>query len=224
MTPNELIESALMKIGVLGVGESATGDQVSHALRALNAMLKRWQQDNLAALATTRETFSLTAGTAEYTIGSSGDFDTTRPVSIEGAYLTDSTISYPLDLISLRDYREIEDKDTESIPTAMVYIPENPLGILIFWPVPDTGYTLNLHSIKPFADITVADIGTDMSLPEGWDEALIYNLATRLGEDYGVPPAASIFARAADDLDAIKRNNMARRVSEVGFDFPVFNT
>ena len=78
-TALQVITAALRKIRILRAGEVASAEDAEDCLYALNAMLDTWSAENLMIYALTENTKALTEGDPDYTIGSAGDIDTTRP-------------------------------------------------------------------------------------------------------------------------------------------------
>ena len=78
-TTLDLITKALQKIGAVTKDETLSAGDVSDALSSLNDMISSWSLDSLIVYASTLENFTLTPGSYSYTIGSGGNFNTTRP-------------------------------------------------------------------------------------------------------------------------------------------------
>lgn len=210
-TVRDLINGSLRLINVLAEGETASANQHSDALSVLNQMIESWSLENLIIYSTTREEFTLTVSDGSYTIGSSGDFNTTRPVEIERAMIEDQsntpTMEYPLELITPRQWAEITTKDlSSSIPTKLYYDPTYPLGTLNLWPVPSVANKLVLYSKKALTEFT--SINNTISLPPGYMKALRFNLAVELAPEYGKEASQTVVSIAVDSKGNIKRKNI----------------
>lgn len=210
-TVRDLINGSLRLINVLADGETATASQHSDALSVLNQMIESWSIENLIIFFTTREEFTLTPSDGSYTIGSSGDFNTTRPIDIESAMLEDQSVSptveYPLELITSRQWAEIDIKDLESpLPIKLYYDPTFPLATLKLWPIPSTAHKLVLYSKKALTEF--ASINTAISLPPGYWKALRFNLADELAPEYGKEASATVKTIASEAKANIKRKNI----------------
>ena len=68
---------------------------------------------------------------------------------------------------------------------------------LRLFPVPASDYQLFLLSEKSLDEVQTLD--TDLELPAGWEDAIIFNLAMRLAPEYGqsVSPELKMFADQA---------------------------
>ena len=170
---------------VLGI-RIPTSTQEAQGLTALNQMLALWSAERLMVPNVVEESFTLTAGTATYTIGSAGTFDTTRPIKIVAAVVrTSDDLDYPVAVtMSLEEYHRVTDKDTEARPTRLYYAPEYPLGKIHLAPNPDAADTLKLFSWKPLTSL--AALATSVSLPGEYEGAIVLSLAARLAPEYGI--------------------------------------
>lgn len=183
-TASQIISSAMKKIGVLTKSSAPDADESADGLVALNGLLSSWSNESLFAYTRVRETFSLTAGTASYTIGTSQAFNTTRPISIVEAHITNGTTDWSLALIPDEVYQAISDKDTQSIPTMLNFNNGYPSATIYLWPTPSSSSdTLTITSEKPLVTLALSDT---ISLPPGWERALTYNLAVEIAPEYGV--------------------------------------
>jgi len=192
-TANTITDAAYKKCGILSPDDTQDAD----ALEALNNMVSAWGLEHLSPYKT-RENFPLVSGTAEYTIGDGGDFDTVRPIRILNCYLTDSSgYSYPVGIsLSAKDYNRINLKTAESRPTKLYFLTEYPLAKIIFNYEADAVYTAYFEFEKQITEF--AALTTTVTLPNEYKEALIYNLAVKLAEDDSIqlPPSVTEAAGA----------------------------
>lgn len=204
-TARDLIKDALRKIQVLGKGQSLDSDEANDALRALNQMLASWSAEGSLVFAETRETFNL-GSTISYTIGSGGDFDTTRPVFIKSAYTTRSGIDYPINQIDVNAYDRIPIKDLAGggEPEYLYYDAAYPLATIYLYPRP-TGGTITLTSVKQLTQFT--SLNTIFNFPPEYEEALVYNLAIRLAPEYEREPARQVVKIARASKKTIEGQN-----------------
>lgn len=198
----DIITKALQKIGAIVKNEAPSADEAEDALDSLNALISSWSNDSLNIYARTWETFSLTGATS-YTIGTGGNFNTARPTNIVGAYLRSGTIDYPITIIDDSAYISISYKNLQGIPEFLNYDNAYPLGRIRLYPLDNAGYTLFLLTEKSVTSFTTLD--TEMSLPDGWERALVYNLALELAPEYSQKPDAYIVKIAGDSLGAIRQ-------------------
>lgn len=209
-TARDHITRALRLIGAVASGETPAAGEMADGLTALNGMFGSWANERLLINAIVREEFTLTAGTAQYTLGTGGTLNTARPSKIERAGLEivtgSQTSEIPLEIITSDKYASIAIKDLQSTLPQMVY-PDGayPLQTLSFYPVPSTANTFVMYSWKPLAAIT--DAATDISVPPGYDDAIDYNLAVRLAPEFGKPVSQEVLNLAVVTKAHIKRLN-----------------
>lgn len=202
-TARDIVTKALQKNGVLTKDDNLSGDEASDGLFSLNAMLSSWSNENLLVYATTFESFPLQNNKATYTLGAGGDFDTVRPIDISNAYVRQGGIDYPLSIISQEAYDSSPIKDVGSIPDTVSTDNGFPLMTLSFFPAPYAGLTVFLRTLKPLVDLTSLD--TVLSLPSGWERALIYNLAVEIGGEYGAQIDQVTYQIAQESKGMIKK-------------------
>jgi hypothetical protein len=203
-----IINPALRMLGQIGSGESPTPDESADCLIGINAMLEGWKNDGLLAFAREELTLTLADGDGSYTIGTSGDVNTTRPVLILEAWIVDSNISYPVRQISREEYSAIPDKTTESSwPDKFCYEPTiaSSLGTILVHPLPNATRTMKLLVRIPVSEF--AAVGTTVTLPPGWEEALASNLAIRMAPEFQTSPSPEVVKIARESKAAIKRIN-----------------
>lgn len=213
-TAQNICDRAYQKIGL----SSPTVSESTLAFNALNDMVSAWGTRFVVPY-NTRESFPLVVGTAEYTIGTGGGFNTVRPMLINNAYLVNSEgHSYPLRVISGIDYNRIGSKTQEGRPTEVYYINEYALVKVIFNKEADAVYTVHFEFTKNFTEF--ATIGATVVLPNEYKEALIYNLTIKLAEDNSIDLPASINRTATNGLILLERLLAANKIPPKAiFDF-----
>lgn len=205
ITARQLIVKSMQKIGLLTKTEQPSADEVNDALYSLNSLLASWTNDSMLIVARAWENFQLLAGQTLYTIGPGMNFNTVRPTFINDAYVivnSTDTPSYQLTVIQDETYFDTTLKTQEGIPFELNYDNAFPTGNIRIYFVPDQAYTLYMLSEKPLNSF--ASLDTVVSLPPGWEEAMIYNLAIRIAPEYGQQASAQIIQIASDSLGAIK--------------------
>jgi hypothetical protein len=204
-TAGDLITASFLKIGV----DSPSSNQTASALISLNNMISSWGGQQLYP-SLTREQFTLTIGDAEYTIGPSGDMNTVRPIKIENAFLRDSeSYDTPLGIFAAKDYNKILYKNVHARPSKLYFIPEVTLAKIIFDSEPDAAYTFCVESWKNFTEFSLTT--TTSTLPNEYKEALVYNLAVSLAEDWDRVPSKSVLMRAEETKWILSAANAATR-------------
>ena len=205
-TGRDLVTASLKKIGALAPSESLASSEASDGLAELNRMIASWSNDGLLLHAITAETpLTLTAGDGTYTLGASGDI-TTRPQKIESALIRDGSTDYPVDILTLEEFAAITQKSTQSTyPSALYDDGGFPQRTITLYPVPSAAHKLVLFTKRALTAIATLD--TSVSLPPGYEDALIYNLSERLAPEYGKQVPEIVHLIAVETKAAIKRQN-----------------
>ena len=207
-TVQQIINRSHRLIGVTASGESLTVSETADALADLNSMLDSWMNDKLMAYSLQNITVPLVAGTASYTIGASGATVTaTAPVSIESAFVRKSNLDYPITFIDQDQYNNIVAKtSTSDIPEYLYFNGTSPNATIQLYPVPNAVNNLYLTVQTPYAPFAAA---TDtFSMPNGYEDAVAYNLAIRRWAEFPAIPLNPVVAKlATESLAAIKRVN-----------------
>jgi hypothetical protein len=132
-------------------------------------------------------------------------------VTIESASLVLNTSSPDvLTPITLRDAQWWADQSvpdlTSDIPTDLYYEPTWPNGSLYFWPVPTTAYDVELEIRTVLAQVTLV---TSLTLPPGYEEALVLSLAEKCARPFGKELDQSLVR----DADLARARIMANNVT-----------
>lgn len=205
-TAQKNIKAAMRLLGLLAPGEEPTADEAQGALESLQAMLDQWSNSGFLVPVITTESFALTNGQASYTYGSGGDFNSTRPQEILGAYIRGSGgTDHPVTCINRERYNVIPNKGSPSLPQQLYFVPGYPLANVYLDNAPDAAYTLFLDTLKPLT--TPAELTDSQSFPPGYDQAIRFNLAVNLAPEYGKTPDPVVVARADESLADLKRQN-----------------
>lgn len=222
----DLVKAAMRLIQVSAVDTDLTAAELNDGMQSLNRMIDQWGLEELMLYQVTRETFGLVASQNPYSIGIGGDFDTVRPVKIVGAYLTIQTgalpVDYPMQIVEYDDYNAIRLKTlTTNFPSYLYYQPSYPLGQCYIYPIcAVSNESITLTSWKPLPIIT--DPTAYIELPPGYWEALVFNLAIRIAEEYQFQIRPTTVALAQNSLRLIKRIN--QRTKTLQTDPALMNT
>lgn len=200
-----IINLALKDAGVLGVGETASADDLSDSFETLKQMVGQWQIDGLMIYAQSEVSFSPN-GAQSYTIGSGGTINTARPSEIISAFWREGTTDHDLDVLtSFEDYQRISTKSDTGSPDLVCYDPDYALGTLYVWPKASTGTIhLTVHSPLP----TYATTSESLAVPAEYELAMRYSLAELLAASYQLPLRPDIAGWARRARKIIKRNNL----------------
>ena len=213
-TAADIITAAFIKVGI----GSPTAAQTASALISLNNMMSLLGADMLTYCVTS-EGFSLAATDPEYTIGPSGQWDTVRPLKVLNCRLRDDDQrDHPISIMDATEYRDIGNKVWDGRPTALYFLPEYPLAKIIFDARPIVSEDVYFEFLKNFTEFAATT--TSVTLPPEYKEALVYNLAVSLGEDWDRVVSKTIYAQAMRTREVIDRlNASARPAPRARFDF-----
>lgn len=214
-TALDLIEKSMRLFGALADGESATATEASDGLDSLNTMLESWSIDRLMVYHILQENFTWASGNASRTIGSGGNFNTTRPTKIVSGFTRISDVDYPFQVVEREHYDAITDKTTQSsYPEIVYYDATMSTGTVYGYPVPNASITVYLNSWKQLQQLSA--LTTDLALPPGYRRAIEFNLAVEIAPEYGMAVPASVERIASESKAALKRINSPSMVANLG--------
>ena len=210
---SDVLNKALRKFGII----NPTGTQLDRAMEAFNDMISSLGEDVFIPYRT-RENFTVIAGTASYTIGSGGAYDTVRPIDIISAYIRDSSnTDHPVEVnMVLEEYNLISDKTATGRPTRLCYLKEYTLGKILFNYVPSDTETIYIDSIKQIAELTSPS--DTLTIAPEYKEFFVYNLAVRLSPDYDAVLPKEVFLIASDSWNRIINKNFKKLSSPTSID------
>lgn len=211
-TASEVVADSLRLIGVLGIGKTMTAEDEQLGLRTLNNMLGTWATQRQLAYYTIEESFTLTVSDGEYSIGSGADFDTTRPQKIIGAFIRNNSSDFVIDIIDRTKYTRISEKTLTGIPRYLYYEASYPNGTIKIYPEPASADTLYIQSFKTFTTYAKT---TTVTLPPGYMDAIIYNLAAKLAPFYGRQLTTELAALAVGAKQNIKTLNATMQIDSI---------
>lgn len=210
-TARTLITKAMQKLGVITKNEVPSADEANDGLDALNGLLSAWSNEALTAYTRVLENFTLTAGVSTYTMGPSGDFNTARPIFIATAYFRQNNIDLPIEIVPDETFANIIYKPIQGYPYFMNTTNGYPLTTIKLFPVPSEAYSLFLLSEKELEQFTIDET---VSLPPGWERALIYNLAVEMAPDYGQAVSPELMKLANTSKGSIVRAVLRTRTMD----------
>jgi len=230
VTAASLIRTAMQDLGVLGAGEAADGAHMQDGLRRLQVMIGGWSLDPLTAARDHGQSFPVTPGKSQYTIGPGMEFDTVRPVgqqSVAAAGLIlnagqPNQVEIPVGLMTYDQWIGVRVKNlTSPLFTHVIYVPGataaqatppsappyTAFGAsgIILWPTPTEANPLVLYIervLPQFENLT-----TQYPIPDGVAATIQHNLTVALAPMFQVEPPAYVARMAAHTLAAMKRNN-----------------
>jgi hypothetical protein len=205
-----MIVSSLIQIGEKSIGASLTSAEQTYWLSRLNAFMEYLSIERLMVYQLLQESKALTSSDGTYTIGSGGDWDTTRPTRIVApCFIRDANSNdTPLQIIGAEAYGRIISKTVDgSYPQYLFYdgAYSSGLGTIYLWPEPAASLTLYINSWKQLTQF--ATIGDAVALPPGYQLMIESNFAVHAAGGFtNVPPEVAAVARLSKA--AIKGINM----------------
>lgn len=209
-TPADIIKLALKTANVLGVGQTASAEDMNDAFNMLNMMLAQWQRRRYMVYQLVTASCQGN-GAVSYTVGPGGDFDIHRPSKLESAYFrqnqnTPLPVDYPLTILRAReDYNRISIKNLNSFPQYAFYDAANPLGNLFVWPLPSSQYEIFITVMLELQQFTT--IEDQITLPPEYKAAMLWNLTLELYPLYGLPPSDVVKGKAEASMRIIEEAN-----------------
>lgn len=190
----EVIEAALRKMAVLGVAQTLDADEADAARIELNTMIKGWQRSGPHLWRISRGSVTLTNATASYDLAAG--LNPLRVLSVR--YRDTAGRDLPLRRLTGDDYDDLPLKTSSGTPTQFYFDPQRGVPTLYLWPVKATitTETARLTYQRRIEDID--DLSNDMDIAQEHFDVLVYALAERLLDDYGVEgeTAKRIIARS----------------------------
>jgi hypothetical protein len=209
-TPRDIIELALKTANVLGVGQTASAEDINDAFNLMNMMMAQWQRRRYMVYQLVEKALQAT-GQVSYTVGPGGDFDMPRPSKLEFAYFRQTVntllpVDYPLTILRAReDYDRISIKNLNAFPQYAFYDAGNPLANLFVWPVPNNQYEVHITVMLQLQQF--ANLSDQITLPPEYKAALMWNLTLELYPFFGLPVNDVVKAKAEASMRIIEEAN-----------------
>ena len=204
----DLLTGSLRLINAANPGEALDAVAARDALYVLNDLIEGLNLEHLTnPTGVSRVDVTCVSGQAVHTIGTGGNFNTSRPVVIDKAFVIVGGVEYEVEAIEADRWSEISDKTFRGIPTTLYYEPEFPLGKVHLYPVPDQAYGLALWCWDSLPTYTMANLSQQLVLPPGYARMYRYNLALELAPEYGKDPSVAVVNNAIESKAAVKRAN-----------------
>jgi len=178
-----ILTDALLELGVLATGETPSTEQQADGLRSLNRLMEKLSNAKTFAYYSDETSLALT-GQASFTIGPTGDVVDLRPIGIESATAILNDVTFPVAVYTAQQWDAIANKtNTGTIPEAIYYEGVMPDGIVKVYPL-CTGSTIYIRFLSLVTSF--ATINTALSMPPGYEEAIIKNLAINIAPQYEI--------------------------------------
>lgn len=210
-TPLDLIKLAGKAIGAIGQGQILSSEEANTAFSLLQMMLASWQTRRWDVYQT-QDVSVTSTGAQSYVMGPGGDFNIVRPVRVDAAFVRQQPVGglpvdYPLTpLMAREDYNRIGVKNIQSFPQCFFYDGGYPSGNLFVWPIPQASlFQIHCTVLIPLQQF--ATLQDTFQMPDVYREAILWNLAIRLGPIFGVPVSEDIKELAKGALNTLKTGN-----------------
>lgn len=190
-TARDLIGDALRKIGVVAIDEPMNADQAAAGLRALNRMLKSWQNKGYCTWAKATQSVTLTTAIS-YTLNPK------RPLEILSCRFKQGGVERPMLPFTRDEYDSLPVKTSTGSPTTFHYDRQREDAVLYIWPgmASVNGETLEITYTRELEDL---DLASQVDVPGEWYDATVYGLAARMADDYDVN-SPNVVGRAEMEL------------------------
>jgi hypothetical protein len=207
----ELLYPALRLAGILGApGRTASTSELADAFDALNRMLGSWSIQGELIYTIQAARYNLSPSKVSYTIGPTGaDFTAPRPIRITQATLVllgPSELHLPLNLLTDAQWAHVRLREIpSSVPTDLYNDGAYPNSRLYLWGYPSVANDLELFTWQLLA--SYPSQAAAVSLPPGYAQAVVYNLAVCLNDQFGTPIRPNVLATARRTSAWVKANN-----------------
>jgi len=194
MTAGEMMTYAMQELGVLGAGETPTGEEYEAMIPRLNFMLKTWQAKGCNLWRATTGTVVIPADDA------SGALDP-RIIDIQAARVVTGTNEIQMQQLGNGEYRQYPNKAQSGRPIVYYLDKQRDVVNLYVWPVPTVDTTIKIDYARVIEDVTTTTETLD--IPQQWIETTYVCLAARCINLFGATrldpnTAAEVKQRAAE--------------------------
>lgn len=175
-TPSTIIVNSLISIGEKTIGGTLTSPEQTHYLAKLNTFLESCSTNRLMIYQILEESFTLVIGSSAYTVGSGGNFNTTRPVKVENTcFINYQDRINPVTVANERNFSLLQTVGLDGMPRNLYFDISVPLATIYFDYTPDMAYEFHLKSWKILQSF--AAIGDTVLLPFGYLRFIESNFA-----------------------------------------------
>lgn len=224
-----LIRDALALTNSVGADQTLTADETARCLRTFNDVQEAWTLEPLMLWDSANNSFTLIPNQATYTVGTGGNFNISRPVSIHqpmytvlngGTGLGVTDVSMPCTSMTQEQYNLILNKgQTQQYPERYLFVTEFPLAQITFWPIPSAANTIFVSDDRTLP--AVATAASIITFPPGYAKAFLYQLALELPAVFGKQANQSVKDIAKETLATVRKAN--KRVAVAQFDAGLIN-
>lgn len=209
-TARTICTDAALELQVLSQGEDLSAGDAAYLFSNFTELVDQWNAIRPAVFAVSFLEFTLVPSLNPHTIGPTGATWTVaqRPETIDGMIveLGNGVNAPAVNLDHDADwYQNLSNPTiTTSYPTDGYYDPTWPNGSLYLWPIPSTGYSVQVLLRNILGPYT---LDTPFSMPPGYRAAMTLTLAETSARPFGKQVTADLKADAAYARSVIFGNN-----------------
>jgi hypothetical protein len=177
-TRDDIIKSALRKVGAVAQGEDPSANQMAEAAHALNSLNLSLMNDGVYLWTYVDNTLALSDGVASYTL------DAKVIGILPTPYIRVNDYDFPVSVITKAEYDSITTKAMKARPERVYFERKLDASYLYFHYTPDTSYTFYYTAVLRLQDLNTAADNPDF--PVEWSNALIFGSAHIISYEYGL--------------------------------------
>lgn len=202
-TARTCVLQALQLITVYGANQTPSADDASTGLFHLQWMLKDWQADGCNLWRTEEETFAFAAN--ERTIVMDPRVMDVQELRVlipqDVTPPSNQTYFRPLARWELGEYKSLPNPYVSGTPTIFYFDRKRSTTELTIWPVPTESTTLYGTVARVIEDVT--DLDQNLDVPQEWCSTIVYNLASRLLNPFGITDTRPVLAQSVNARAAV---------------------
>lgn len=219
-TVADVINEAWRKAGLLGGGQTMSGDDTVSAVADFNDLIAQWQTQRWMTWGLQELSIASSGSTTGYTVGPGGQLDPGfTPTRLEYVFqrqlvTAGLNVDTPFEIIPSREeYSRLSLKSLQSFGLyAFLDTSTFPLAKLFLYPWPNpTIYAIFIGVKTEIAPVfTAATLGSVLTIPGHYIAAIKFNLAERFRQAYGkgLRPDPELSKLARSSLAIVKQSNL----------------
>jgi hypothetical protein len=202
LTRDDVINSALRKLLVLGEQMTASALQLNNCTTALNVIISQYRALGMSVWKRVDYTMPLITGQDTYVFGIGQANNTAYPLHVYQARFQSPPYDTQIDvnILSFPDYNLLPNSSS-GVTVNLNYQPGINQGTFRIWPTPDAtvpaGSRLVLTYQAPF-ELTL-NASETLDFPQEYQQAVIYALAVSMADEYGVPEQKKVWLEKQAD-------------------------
>lgn len=188
-TVRSFCTQAARKIRILDSVTSLPSEDFDAIRLALLAMLRTWEVDGVRLWTTEEVVVTAVIGQQDYTL-------TPRAVRVVDARYLLGTAYTPVRVVTREEWERLPQPQSPGTPYWIYLDRRRDASVVKFYPVPNVAMDMLVTINRPLYDVLNAN--EDVDVPPEWSEAIIYNLAARIADDFGKadPVTARVIERS----------------------------